>query len=103
MAKLGQLILDDGVWDGQQIVSAEYLATASQNQVADIHDEAYGYLFWIGEEGGQETISAVGYGGQFITIIPESDLVVVITADFNPPRSGNAAIVESFILEAIVK
>ena len=102
MAKIGQLILDDGVWDAQQIVSADYIAAASQNKVGDIHDEAYGYLFWIGAERGLGTISAVGYGGQFITVIPDSDMVVVITADFNPPRSGNAAIIDSFILQAII-
>lgn len=101
MARIGQLILNDGSWEGKQIVSTEYLDLTSQNQVADIHDEEYGYLFWIGEQGGHEAISAVGYGGQYIIVIPNYDLVVVITSNFSPARSGQTALIDPFIIESI--
>lgn len=101
MARIGQLVLDKGVWEGKQLVSAEYLNIATQNQVADIHDEAYGYLFWIDEESKQRRVNAVGYGGQYITIIPEYDLVVVITSNFSPARYGQTDLIEPFIIESL--
>ncbi|MFK7804553.1 MAG: serine hydrolase domain-containing protein [Anaerolineae bacterium] len=103
MARIGQLILNDGVWEGEQLVPADYLNTATQNQVADIHDEAYGYLFWIDEESAQRRVSAVGYGGQYITVIPEYDLVVVTTSDFSLAKYGQIELVEPFVIQAITE
>ncbi len=103
MAKVGQLMLDDGTWQGTQVVSANYIDSATQNQVSEVTSTEYGYLFWIKEVGDDKTISAVGYGGQYITIVPEHELVVVITSDFLPPRSGSEHIIEPFIIGAIVE
>lgn len=103
MAKFGQLLLDEGSWQGKQVVSANYIDIATQNQVSDVTLTKYGYLFWLNEEGDDKIISAVGYGGQYITIVPKHDLVVVITSDFLPPRDGNDSIIEPFIIDAIVE
>lgn len=103
MAKVGQLVLDEGTWRGTRVVSANYIDTATQNQVSEVTSTEYGYLFWIKGKGDDKTISAVGYGGQYITIVPKHELVVVITSDFLPARSGSESIIEPFIIEAIVE
>jgi len=99
LAKFGQLLLDDGVFAGERIISEEYLESATQNQVSGLTDEEYGYLFWIDDD----SFSAVGYGGQFITIVPEQELVVVITSNFIPAQSGSETIIKPYIIGAISK
>jgi CubicO group peptidase (beta-lactamase class C family) len=80
MAKLGYLYLRNGQWDGQQIVSSEWVETSTRTH-ADVDVNAhfgYGYhWFTVPEMGGY---AALGGGGQIILVIPESDLVIVTTA-----------------------
>ena len=80
MAKLGQLMLDDGKWDGRQIVSAEWVRELALPRLSS----SYGYQWWTGLSvvGEQviERVEAKGLGGQRIFIVPTADLVVVVTA-----------------------
>jgi CubicO group peptidase (beta-lactamase class C family) len=83
MAKLGYLYLNKGVWDGQQIVPTSWIeaTTAKHIQVPEPlepWDLYMGYLWWLHEDG---PYAAHGMKGQFIYVIPESDLVVVFTGD----------------------
>lgn len=79
MAKIGQLFLDEGEWEGQQVVPAEWVATATTTHVeyASGPDRDYGYMWWVGEVDGDPAFLASGYGGQAIRVIPDRDLVVV--------------------------
>lgn len=82
MAKLGFLWLHGGEWDGQQIVSREWVRAASQSQIAtgSEYSEDYGYGMWIGRP--DEDIpyfAADGRGGQRIVVVPAMDLVLVTT------------------------
>lgn len=77
----GQLVLDDGRRGDRQLVSADWLARSFA-----VHSEgwpdrygAYGYLWWLRPESG--AVLAVGYGGQFLYLVPELDLAVVVTSD----------------------
>ena len=104
LAKFGQLLLDDGEWWGEVLISAEFIAEATQNQVSSLTDEQYGYLFWIDEtDDGYPAYSAVGFGGQYITVVPELELVVVITSNFSRPWRENASIIEPFIIASIAR
>jgi CubicO group peptidase (beta-lactamase class C family) len=80
MAKIGQLILNDGMWDGRQIVSAGWVRESAQPRLSS----SYGYQWWtglsvVGEQVVERT-EAKGFGGQRIFVIPSLDLVVVTTA-----------------------
>ncbi len=84
MAKLGFLFLNNGTWDGEQIVPAEWVASASQQHISLWSDWGYGYQWWV--HGPITTLltscySARGYLGQFIYVFPDLDMVVVFTAD----------------------
>jgi len=76
MARLGYLYLKKGNWDGKQIVPEFWVESSQQKHMERkyIPDSYYGYQFWVSDYG---TYSAVGYQGQWITIVPEHDLVVI--------------------------
>ena len=82
MAKIGQLVLDDGKWNGNQIVSKEWIeeSTTAQTKIAGID---YGFLWWkipfVVNGDIIESIVATGNGGQYIMLIPELDMVAVFT------------------------
>lgn len=77
--KIGQLLLQHGTWDNQQLIDSTYLAEATQTKVAaNFNSEPYGYYFWtLPAIGGYY---ARGHGGQFLLIVPDKNLVVVYTA-----------------------
>jgi CubicO group peptidase (beta-lactamase class C family) len=81
MARIGYLYLKNGKWDGEQIVPESWVAASQQKHMPRkyIPDNYYGYQFWVSD---YDTYSAVGYGGQWITIVPEHDLVVVYNNRF---------------------
>jgi len=72
MAKLGYLYLHQGVWDGQQIVPAEWVAASTQAQPGT---GRYGYQWWVWPFG----YAAEGGWEQCIFVIPEQDMMVVST------------------------
>ena len=79
MAKLGQLFLDGGVWNGTRILPESWVEAATGGAL----DGDYGYLWWgDGSWGGYEvfrSFSARGWGGQWIIVLPDLDMVVVFT------------------------
>lgn len=79
-ARIGQLMLDSGMWKGQQILPREYyLASISPSNILDVDNEPcnyYGYQWWIYPKYPQ-IFYARGILGQFIIVIPEKDMVIV--------------------------
>jgi CubicO group peptidase (beta-lactamase class C family) len=91
MAKIGQLYLQGGIWDGKQIVSAQWVQESTAESVVvpinyspAFQNTGYGYQWWRGQfaNGETETIYAAGFGGQYIFIMPEIDMVIVLTGSF---------------------
>ena len=76
MVKLGQLFNQNGVSGNNQVISSDWVSTATTRHLETGYNEipGYGYLWWIPEMEG--TYLAYGYGGQFIAVIPEYDLVI---------------------------
>lgn len=85
MAKIGYLMLRGGQWNGQQVVPTSWVLESSANHHNFIPDspnsDGYGYLWWTYPLLG--AYCARGYLGQYIWIIPNYDLVVVITGNNN--------------------
>jgi CubicO group peptidase (beta-lactamase class C family) len=75
MAKVGQMLVRGGDWNGRRILSAAWLAEATRPQTPA---GDYGYYFWLYGDG---SFAARGHGGQKIHVWPALDLVVVMTAD----------------------
>ncbi|MCP4723733.1 MAG: serine hydrolase [bacterium] len=89
MAKIGQLYLQDGVWNGDQIVSAGWVNASTTPTVVLEDDpdeelfEGYGYQWWLGSfsAANVDVYVAAGWGGQYIIVLPVQNTVVVITQD----------------------
>ena len=84
MAKLGQLYLQGGRWGRRQLVSKAWIEAASSDQTG----KGYGYYWWTGvPAGGHRSYAAKGAWGQRIQVIPELDLVLVVTANLTPQQT----------------
>lgn len=107
MAKIGQLVLQRGVWDGDDIVSGAWIdaSTAVQTRFAG-DDRPYGYLWWRAQARlgarGVDVIFADGNGGQYIFVVPALDLVAVFTGhSYNSAAAARPfAILGEYILPA---
>jgi CubicO group peptidase (beta-lactamase class C family) len=78
MAKFGQLYLNNGIWEGKQVVPAEWVALSAETYFS-YSQGGYGYQWWTWPESG--IYYASGAYDQRIYIVPDLDMVVVITAD----------------------
>lgn len=77
MAKIGYLFLNDGKWEGDQIVSEQWVRTSTSSIISWDWVLDYGYQWWIAPDG--DFYRALGYGGQQINVFPSEDLIVVFT------------------------
>jgi len=83
MYKIGLMYLQNGVYDGKRVVSENWVSTSTQAHIFTgnviPYGQNYGYLWWIDEKDDNTYFMAMGYGGQFIVVVPEKNLVVVAT------------------------
>jgi CubicO group peptidase (beta-lactamase class C family) len=107
MAKIGQLVLQGGKWNGAQLVSQEWITkSTSQHTIID-GNRKYGYLWWLDSyKVGSKTYNAHmarGNGGQYIIVVPELDMVVVFTGEnYNSPAQQRPfEVLVNYILPAV--
>jgi CubicO group peptidase (beta-lactamase class C family) len=98
MAKFGYLYLNEGHWDGQQIVPATWVRTSTTPHVETEGTFDYGYQWWTYPKWG--AYAAKGRYGQNIFVIPEHNLVVVFTAEMDNDQPL-IALIEEFIVPAV--
>ena len=106
MAKLGYLYLNQGAWNGKQIIPKAWVAQSSRKHIEtkqvmfnSAEQDGYGYLWWMNGFGGY---SAHGYGGQFIFVIPELSLVAVFTGGFDDSMFNTSyQLMKKYILPAV--
>ncbi|MEI8109861.1 MAG: serine hydrolase [Chitinophagia bacterium] len=103
-ARLGNLYLQEGVWNGEQILPegfTQFVSTLAEPWVADGRP-IYGGLFWINGDGRlpipKDAYMMLGAGGQSVTIIPSHDLVVVRLGHFKGQKAGDKALSKAFAL-----
>ena len=109
-ARLGNLYLQDGIWDGERVLPEGYAAYASEVAPAWDADgrRIYGgAFFWVNGEGGlgipDTAYRMLGAGGQSTTIIPTHGLVVVRLGKYTGAGEGGEALEEAFrlLMEAV--
>lgn len=82
MVKIGRLMLNGGEWNGEQIVSKEWIRESVQAYTrSNFNPYDHGYMWWGKKVAGYDTIFAWGHGGQYIVIIPELDAVIAATSN----------------------
>jgi CubicO group peptidase (beta-lactamase class C family) len=108
MAKFGYLFLNRGVWDGRQVVSAGWVDASTADHISTGRQAfagyRYGYQWWLGWMQSPGFYAASGYGGQYIFVIPEHNLVVVFTGELPDAGADDQlpkALAETFILPAV--
>lgn len=79
MAKIGILYLDQGRWNGQQLLSQRWVADAIRAHSHLNDNEEYGLGWWLHPKTAGGLIEASGRGGQRILIFPQHDIVMVVT------------------------
>tara|TARA_R110002072_G_scaffold10569_38_gene49287 strand:+ start:1515 stop:2666 length:1152 start_codon:yes stop_codon:yes gene_type:complete len=98
LARIAQLFLQRGMWNGKRIVSEAWVEASVTPHVADVapknlgNDQGYGYQWWIPEhaDGAPVIFMGNGYGGQFPVVVPELDLVIVFNAwNIHEPTERN--------------
>lgn len=89
MAKIGYIYLNNGLWDGEQIIPEEWARTSHRRLVDLGQHEGYGYLWWTGRIGSHPAYYAAGHGGQYIYILPTLDLIVVVTQETSLKHGGS--------------
>jgi CubicO group peptidase (beta-lactamase class C family) len=90
MAKFGYLYLNEGAWEGDQIVPVDWVRASTSRAVTLPDGEGYGYLWWLDSYSGHRVYMAKGLGGQRIHVIPDLDMVTVVTCDLSTPNANNA-------------
>ncbi|MEL7237351.1 MAG: serine hydrolase [Planctomycetota bacterium] len=92
LARLGTLVIQDGAWQGEQIVSADWLTRSTTPSSSlpprdnGLACDGYGYLWWTSSS--LDAIFADGWGGQYMMIDPKTGLVVVNRRDIGNSRVG---------------
>jgi CubicO group peptidase (beta-lactamase class C family) len=89
MVRFGELYRNGGVYEGRQVVPAEWVRESLRPRAALRRGtEEYGYGWFLSEVRGHPMFYAWGYGGQFIFVIPGLELTVVTTSNPDVAREG---------------
>jgi CubicO group peptidase (beta-lactamase class C family) len=103
MSKFGLMYLDNGIWNGKQIVSSDWV-NQSFKRHSVIQGVDYGYLWWLKylDAAGVRyaTKAAQGNGGQRIYVLKEQNMVAVITGGNYNSQSPSDELMKKYILPA---
>jgi CubicO group peptidase (beta-lactamase class C family) len=83
LARFGQLYLNDGVWNGTRILPEGWVEASVTRHVDDVApgnpnwNAGYGYQWWRLDRDGVEVWAGLGYGGQYLLVLPEQQIVAV--------------------------
>jgi CubicO group peptidase (beta-lactamase class C family) len=87
LLRFGQMYLDGGVYQGRQIVPAEWVRESVRPRTSSPwNGHGYGLGWWSKDSGGRRAFFAWGYGGQYVFVVPELELVAVFISESEGPR-----------------
>jgi CubicO group peptidase (beta-lactamase class C family) len=104
LAKFGYLYLNGGRWETTQVIPADYVAASTRPHSTpppNGNGESYGYQWWVSGQAGHPSFLAIGKGGQLVQVVPDLDLVMVITSDANQNRMDAGELVDRTIIPAV--
>ena len=106
MVRFGELYENDGRVERPRVVPevVDRTVIVPRGRSRWGNDREYGYGWWIRQLGGRDTFYAWGYGGQFIFVIPDLDLVVVTTSrsDVSRERRDHNGAIYDLVEQAII-
>lgn len=83
-ARLGQLYLNKGMWGDRRIFSESWAEDSTRAHNNGSHYfSSYGYLWWVSTHDGHALYYAMGSGGQYIIVVPDAQLVCVLTGEYD--------------------
>jgi CubicO group peptidase (beta-lactamase class C family) len=97
-AKFGYLFLNNGTWDGTQIISHDWINASTSTFTKLDTDTGYGYQWWTS----LGYYYAAGLYGQYIFVTPDKDLVVVFSSNIRQGEYPHERLLRDYILSAIL-
>ncbi|MFI9643126.1 serine hydrolase domain-containing protein [Micromonospora sp. NPDC051925] len=100
LARLGELVLAEGTWDGQRIIPADWIRTMLRPRLQTSWGAQYGYQWYIESIGGRRVVTGAGNGGQRLFVLPDLELTVAVTAgNYDDPDQWRTPIM---VLERVI-
>ncbi|MFJ3389902.1 MULTISPECIES: serine hydrolase domain-containing protein [unclassified Lysinibacillus] len=97
MARFGYLYLNNGIWDYKRILSEAWIRKSTE-----MNHNNYGYLWWLRQEDGLSTFSAIGDGGNMICCIPNMNMIVAISSEFIMNPRDRWPLIKEYIIPAVL-
>lgn len=97
MARFGYLYLNNGVWNNNRVLSETWIRESTE---MNYHN--YGYLWWLRQEDGLSTFSAIGDGGNMICCIPNMNMIVAISSQFIMNPRDRWPFIKDYIIPAVL-
>lgn len=97
MARFGYLYLNNGIWDYKRILSEAWVRKSTE-----MNHNNYGYLWWLRQEDGLSTFSAIGDGGNMICCIPNMNMIVAISSQFIMNPRDRWPLIKDYIIPAVL-
>ena len=105
MAQIGLLVLNNGIFNGQRVISEKYLDEMIKSYVSldyKFGNQDYGYMWWLPHRT-RDVVAAIGDGGNVIYINKKHNIVVAVTGYFKPMVFDRVEYIEKNIVEALIK
>ena len=80
LAKIGYLMLKMGAWEGQQIISSDWVKRSTLKQAVFDKDKGYGYQWWREDQDRVEIWACEGFGNQYLLVFPKFKTIAVVNS-----------------------
>lgn len=107
LARVGYLYLRDGEWNGRRVLTREWVRMSTARIVDDVapataDDRGYGFQWWRLDRGDTQIWAGLGYGGQYLLVIPDLDVVAVANGwnVFGPQRAVAGPLIDALLRSA---
>lgn len=97
MARFGYLYINNGMWNNNRVLSETWIRESTE-----MNQHNYGYLWWLCQDDGLFTYSAIGDGGNMICCIPKLNIVVAISSEFIMNPRDRWPLMKAYIIPAVI-